>query len=118
MISQIPNIIYAVSLARTRLYKTPIANVSIHHIQPAFFFGYMEINDHELLKIATPEKALIDMFYLSQTKSRLFSTLPEIELPENFKLSVAKKIIDKIPSKRRKTLVQNRLEKFMAKIKS
>lgn len=34
MISQIPHIIYAVSLARTRQYKTPLGNVSIHHLQP------------------------------------------------------------------------------------
>ena len=112
MISQIPSIIYAVSLARTHLYKTPIANVSVHHIQPSFFFGYDEMNHNELLKIATPEKALLDIFYLSQTKSRLFNSLPEVELPKNFKLSVANKMIDKITSVRKKTLVKSRFFKF------
>ncbi len=113
MISQIPNIIYAVSLARTRLYKTPIANVSVHHIQPSFFFGYDEINNNGLLKIATPEKALLDIFYLSQTKSRLFRSLPEVELPKNFKLSIANKMIDKITSIRKKTLVKRRFSEFI-----
>lgn len=116
MISQIPTIIYAVSLARTCLYKTPMATVSVHHIQPSFFFGYDEMNNNELLKIATPEKALVDIFYLSQTKSRLFSSLPEVELPENFKVSVANKIIDKISSIRKKTLVQRRFSEFIDNI--
>lgn len=114
MISQIPSIIYAVSLARTRTYKTPLATISIHHIQPSFFFGYHEIN-HGLLKIATPEKALLDIFYLSQAKSNLFRSLPEIELPKNFNLSVIKKMIDKITSVRKKTLVKHRLEKLIKK---
>lgn len=116
MISQIPTTIYAVSLGRTSTHKTPIANISMHHIQPSFFFGYEEIENNELLKIATPEKALIDIFYLSPTKSRLFHTLPEVELPKNFKISVANKIIDKITSVRKKTLVKRLFSQFLAKI--
>lgn len=116
MISQIPNTIYAVSLSRTRAYHTAITNVSIHHIQPAFFFGYEEINNNELLKIATPEKALIDMFYLSQAKTRLFRILPEVELPANFKLSVANKMIAKITSIRKKTLVKRLFSEFIERI--
>jgi len=113
MISQIPNIIYTVSLARTRLYKTPIASISVHHIQPSFFFGYHETNNDGLLKIATPEKALIDVFYLSQTKTRLFRSLPELELPKNFSVSAANKIISQITSIRRKTLVQRRFAELI-----
>lgn len=115
MISQIPNIIYAVSIGRTRSYKTPIATVSIHHIHPDFYFGYEEKGPDGLLKIATPEKALLDIFYLSQAKNKLFKTLPEIELPKNFKISVAKKMIEKITSARRKTLVQRIFSDFIRK---
>src|SRR3990167_575873 len=115
MISQIPTTIYAVSLARTSFYKTPLADESIHHLQPSFFFGYDEINNNELLKIATPEKALIDMFYLSQTKTRLFRSLPEVELPKQFKLSIANKIIGKIPSTRKRTLVKRLFAEFIDK---
>src|SRR5437870_5990095 len=89
MISQIPNIIYAVSVARAKIYKTPMATVSIHHIHPAFFIGYEEKGVNGLLRIAYPEKALLDIFYLSQTKTRLFKTLPEVELPKNFKITIA-----------------------------
>lgn len=105
MISQIPTVIYAVSIARTHLYQTPIASVSIHHLQSSFFFGYEEKNQG-FLKIATPEKALIDLFYLHPAKSGLFHSLPELELPKNFNISIAKKIIERITSVRKKTLVK------------
>ena len=117
MISQIPSIIYTISLARTKIYKTPIATVSIHHVTPSFFFGYEEKGVNGLLKIASPEKALIDIFYLSQTKTGLFKTLPEVELPKNFKISVANKMIAKITSIRKKTLVQHRFTEFIKNIK-
>lgn len=116
MISQIPSIIYAVSIGRTKLYKTPIATVSIHHIQPSFYFGYEEKDRDGLLKIASPEKALLDIFYLSQAKTRLFKTLPEIELPKNFKIAVANKMIEKITSVRKKTLVQHNFSEFIKNI--
>ncbi|MES2218422.1 MAG: hypothetical protein V4501_08415 [Pseudomonadota bacterium] len=118
MISQIPSIIYAVSVARTRTYETSIANISVHHIQPSFFFGYEEMHNDELLKVASPEKALIDIFYLSQTKTRLFSSLPEVELPRKFSMTKANKIIDQISSGRRKTVVQQKFSNFIQKHKS
>lgn len=117
MITQIPNTIYAISLARTHKYQTRIGSISIHHVQPSFFFGYEEINHHGLLKMATPEKALLDIFYLSQTKSRLFHSLPEIELPKNFRLAVANKMINQITSIRKKTLVKNRFYELIDALK-
>ena len=113
MISQIPNIIYAVSVGRTKIYKTSIATVSIHHVHPSFYFGYVEKGVDGLLKIASPEKALLDIFYLSQTKTRLFVKLPEVELPKNFKISVVNKMIEKITSIRKKTLVQHKFDEFL-----
>lgn len=53
----------------------PVVTVSIHHIHPSFYFGYVEKGVDGLLKIASSEKALLDIFYLSQTKTRLFKTL-------------------------------------------
>ncbi|OGT36936.1 MAG: hypothetical protein A3F11_09165 [Gammaproteobacteria bacterium RIFCSPHIGHO2_12_FULL_37_14] len=117
MISQIPNIIYAVSVGRTKVYKTSIATVSIHHIHPSFYFGYVEKGVDGLLKIASPEKALLDIFYLSQTKTRLFKTLPEVELPKNFKISVTNRMIAKITSVRKRTLVKRRFSDFIDSIK-
>lgn len=117
MISQIPTVIYAVSVGRAKVYKTPIATVSIHHIHPSFYFGNIEKDVDGLLKMASPEKALLDIFYLSQTKTRLFKTLPEVELPKNFKISVANRMIAKITSVRKRTLVQRRFSEFIDSIK-
>ncbi|MCD6516134.1 MAG: type IV toxin-antitoxin system AbiEi family antitoxin domain-containing protein [Candidatus Aminicenantes bacterium] len=104
MISQIPSVTYAVSIGRTKKYKTPLGVVSIHHVNPSFFFGYQSIGK-DIAKIATPEKALIDYFYLSPARSHLFKALPELELPQKFSIKKAYKIIDMIKSKRRKSLV-------------
>lgn len=109
MISQIPDTLYAVSLARTHFFKTQLGNISIHHIQPDFFFGFEETND-SLVRIATPEKALIDLFYLGDVKTKLFSALPEVEFPDSFSVKKAQEIIKKIPSERKKNLVTTRFK--------
>ncbi|OGT44640.1 MAG: hypothetical protein A3F42_07955 [Gammaproteobacteria bacterium RIFCSPHIGHO2_12_FULL_37_34] len=111
MISQIPHTIYAVSLARTHYYITSFGSISIHHVNPNFFFGFARNNQ---INIATPEKALIDVLYLTSAKSNLFKALPEIEFPKSFNYKKAKAIIKKIPSQRVRTLVQKRFEKLLS----
>ena len=112
MISQIPEVIYCVSLARTRVYKTPVATISVHHIPGSFFFGYEEKGERRV-RMALPEKALLDILYLSQARSRLFAALPEIELPRQFRVKRARYMIQKIADPRRKTLVSNRFEQLL-----
>lgn len=112
MISQIPATIYAASLARTRQYKTPFAPISIHHLQPEFFFGF-ELIPKTLIKLATPEKALLDFFYLSAARSLLFTRLPELEIPPHFRSKEAFQMIDQIPSQRVRTLVHQKLKQYL-----
>ena len=109
MISQISAITYAVSISRTKVFKTPLGVVSIHHVHPSFFFGFESIGKG-IAKMATPEKALIDFLYLSPAKSNLFRALPEIEIPKSFTMKEAHKIISRIRSPRRKSLVKRLLE--------
>ena len=104
MIEQIPDVIYAVSLARTKRYKTPLGTFSIHHVQPTFFFGFESI-DRENIKMATPEKALVDYFYFSSTKTRLFTQLPELILPRSFSLGECRQMAERIQAKSRKSSV-------------
>lgn len=111
MISQLPTTIYAVSLARTKTFSTPLGEFSIHHLEENFFSGF-ELLPGSLIKMATPEKALIDIIYLSAAKTHLFHTLPEIELPEKFNLKTADAIIARIPSAKRRTMVKNRFAKY------
>ena len=108
MISQIPSVIYVVSLARTRRQQTPLGVYSIHHVEPGFFFGY-EMDKAGRAKIAVPEKALLDIFYFRPARSRLFVHLPEVELPKEFNWNLARRMAQKIRSPSRRALVEDAL---------
>ncbi len=113
MISQIPQVTYVVSLDRTQRIRTSVGTLSIHRVAPGFFGGF-ELRESGV-KLATPEKALLDVFYLSGTRSRLFAALPELELPRGFRFREARAWLGKIPSKRLRTVVAARLEAFAAR---
>jgi predicted transcriptional regulator of viral defense system len=108
LISQIPAVTYAVSIARTRRYQTPVGTFSIHHVAPDFFFGF-DLDDSSTAKIATPEKALVDVFYLGPTKTRFFAKLPEIEYPQEFSWKKAFAMTAKIKGRARRTFVERAL---------
>lgn len=112
MISQIPNLIYAISLARTRKFTTPLGTVSIHHIQPDFFFGFETIGKQQI-KMATPEKALFDILYFSMTKSKLFYPLPELELPSHFSIKKVNTMLQHIKSTSKRNLLIKRFNKLI-----
>ena len=112
MISQIPEVIYSVSLARTRIYKTPISTVSVHHIPGSFFFGYEGAKEGQI-RMAVPEKALLDTLYLSPSRSRSFAALPEVEFPAKFSIKKSHNMIRKIEDLRRRSMVLNRFEKLL-----
>jgi predicted transcriptional regulator of viral defense system len=99
MIDQISRVITVVSLARTCKIQTPLAAVSVHHMAPEFFFEY-ELDPKTGVKMATPEKALVDMLYYNKR-------LPEIEIPASFNVKKAFEIIRKVPSRARRTHVEN-----------
>ena len=112
MISQIPSVLYAVSIARTRTYSTALGTVSVHHVDPSFFFGHRAAGNGPG-KIAAPEKALIDFLYLSPARTRLFRALPEIEFPAGFKVAAAQRIIRSIRPVRRRNHVNRRFEELL-----
>jgi hypothetical protein len=103
---------YAVSLARTRRYSTPLGTVSVHHVQPAFFFGFKD-EGRSGGRLATPEKALVDFLYLTPARSRLFRALPELEWPQRFSVRAASAIVKQIEPVRRRTLVTRKLEELL-----
>ena len=108
MISQIPSMTYAVSLARTRRYETPLGTFSIHHVDPDFFFGF-DLDRSGDAKIAIPEKALLDVLYFGPTRTRLFVKLPEIEFPRQFDWRSASNMAAKIKSPARRVFVETAL---------
>lgn len=112
MITQIPAVVYAISLARTNRFKNPLGEFSIHHVEPDFFFGF-ELLEKSMIKMATPEKALIDYLYLSLGRSRAFRSLPEVELPGSFSRKKAVEIIERIPLRAKRGAVLRRFEELV-----
>lgn len=111
LIDQVPTVIYAMTLARTRRIVTNLSTFSFHHIEPPLFFGFDTLGPHGL-KMATPEKALLDLFYLTPVRSRLFASLPEVELPQAFNTAQFYAMIRKIPDHKRRAVVLRRFDEL------
>ena len=113
LIEQIPAVVYAVSLSRTARVKTQVGTFSIHRVAPEVFGGYEETERGA--KLATAEKALFDFAYLSSGRSRLFTSLPELELPRGFRQKELSRWLAKIRSERSRTLTAQKLDALLAK---
>lgn len=65
----IPESVYGITSASTRRtyrFHTPVADFIYRTIKPALFFGYEIVKyDGKTYKIASPEKAILDYFYLN-----------------------------------------------------
>lgn len=114
MVSQIPEVVFCVSLARTRVYRSALGPVSVHHIPGSFFFGYEE-SEHGGVRMASPEKALVDFLYLGTAKSGLFAALPELKFPAGFSEKRVQSMITKIRDRKRRTYIQGRLEGLLSR---
>jgi predicted transcriptional regulator of viral defense system len=113
MIEQIPAVVYLVSLARSQRIQTTLGSFSVHHMAPELFGGFEETA--EGVRLATAEKALFDLAYLSGGRSRRFAAVPELEVPRGFRWKELERWRDRIPSDRRRALVTRRLAQFLAR---
>jgi hypothetical protein len=59
--------------------------------------------------MATAEKALFDLLYLSPTRTRHFVYLPEMELPKSFRWAEVVRWTKRIAGKNRRTFVEKKL---------
>jgi predicted transcriptional regulator of viral defense system len=84
VLSQIPTRTQVITTAHSRTIKTKLGVFE--------FFQMTQLTDTDSVvwsntpipfRIATPEKALLDIFYLSTRKGKRFASLPELELKEN-----------------------------------
>ena len=87
---------------------TPLGVVSVHHVTPGFFFGFLDAGRQGAL-MASPEKALVDFLYLAPARSMLFRALPEVDLPRGFSARRARAMTKRIESPRRRTMVARAL---------
>ena len=84
LIEQIPLVIFAVTTGPTRVKKTSVGTYSYHRIDPGLFAGFDWYGKRQDFLVATPEKAVVDSFYLSSRKGKRFGSFPEIELGAGF----------------------------------
>ncbi len=114
MIDQIPSAVYGVTCGRGSLRKTPVGTVSLHHVTPEFFTGYETPTDISWLKIATPEKALVDALYFRMTSQSDFKALPEVEFSKTFSWKRAKEFAQLTPSLARRGMIEASLDELRA----
>lgn len=107
MIEQIPNAIYAVTTGRGKEAKTPFGPIQIHRISKALFTGWKRSGGEG--KIASPEKALVDFFYLGIMGHPHFESLPEVEIPESFSWKRAHRFTKNIPNQAWRSAVVRKL---------
>jgi len=113
MIRQLPRVICVVSLAPTRRIRTRMAEYSVHRLAPAFFGGFVTTPGG--VRLASPEKALLDVLYLAPARSRLFAALPEVEIPRQFDRAAARRWVSRIRPGPRRDAVRRRLEKLLSR---
>jgi Transcriptional regulator, AbiEi antitoxin len=66
VVAETPVILYAVSSGPPRRIRTPLGDTSIHHLPAGFIWGWKTPNAAApTMLIAEPEKALLDLAYLS-----------------------------------------------------
>lgn len=112
LIEQIPSVTYAVSLGRSQVVKTRVGVVSLHHLAPELFGGFE--TTQQGVRMATPEKALFDLAYLSGGRSRRFAALPELALPRHFRRRDLQRWVERIAAPRKRTMTRTRLDAWLA----
>jgi len=113
MIDQVPRSIYVASLDRARRLHTPVGLYVIQHVGPAVFGGFRSRNG---VRMATPEKALFDAVYITGARGVRFTYLPELELAPSFRRGEIRRWVRRIPAKRLRTIVTNRLEEILSQV--
>jgi predicted transcriptional regulator of viral defense system len=115
LIEQIPSVVYAVTPARPRRLQTPAGTISFHRIPPELFKGF-EISPRSDAKIATPEKALFDLFYLAPGRSRVFSSQPEVSIPRGFQWKRLTEYMRLVKSSARRAYIAGRIKALKSRV--
>lgn len=117
IVSQIPQSIQIASTGRPRKLQSPIANYEFIQLSPNMFLegiNWAPTNSTISYQIASPEKALLDTLYLSTRKGNRFSSLPELDLSNNFSKKKFISLLNKcVLDKRLRSAIKSRFEKLV-----
>ncbi len=81
VIEQLPRTVQVATTGRGRRLTSPVGTFEFFRIKPELMLDGTEWSEtHQPYRIATREKALLDVLYLSTRKNRRFAGLPEIDL--------------------------------------
>jgi hypothetical protein len=99
MISQIPKAIQIATTGTPRVLATSRGRFELFKLHPRMMGEGVAWNDAPApFRVASPEKALVDTFYLATRKGRRFRVLPELELPRSFRKNEFRRLVrEQIP---------------------
>jgi len=81
LLSQIPKTIQVATTGHSRTLDSPVAYYEFIQIKPELMQEHLTWSETQLpYLLATPEKALIDVLYISTRKNRRFFRMPELTL--------------------------------------
>jgi len=81
LLSQIPKTIQVATTGHSRTLDSPVAYYEFIQIKPELMQEHLTWSETHLpYLLATPEKALIDVLYISTRKNRRFFRMPELTL--------------------------------------
>jgi predicted transcriptional regulator of viral defense system len=106
MIDQMPREINVASLESAKRVRTELGTYAIHHLPPALFGGWAE---RDGVKLASTEKALFDLAYISAVHGARPRRTPELELPPGFDRAELDRWLSQIESPRVRTLTSRAL---------
>lgn len=108
LIDQLPRDISLASLDRSKRVRTAMATFVVHHLPPDLFGGWVE--EEEGIKVASPEKALFDLCYVSAAHGARQPRIPELELAKDFDRNEIARWLERIASPRLRTLTSRRID--------
>jgi predicted transcriptional regulator of viral defense system len=113
MIDQIPREISVASLDRAHRINTNLGTFAIHHLAPELFGGWQETGRG---RVATPEKAVFDLSYVSAVHAGAPRRIPELDLPTGFDPKAIDQWVDRIVSARLATLTRVGIDYLLARV--
>lgn len=106
IISQIPSSIQIATTGRGRVLKSPIGEFRFFQIKPELMQeGIEQFEGGVIYNMASPERALLDTFYLATKRGNRFKKLPEIELDSINKKNFLK-LLKTYPLRSRSTILK------------
>jgi hypothetical protein len=101
-----PRDISVASLESAKRVRTELGTYVIHHLPPALFGGW---DERDGVKLASPEKALFDLAYISAVHGARPPRTPELELQPGFDRAELDRWLSRIESPRVRTLTSRGL---------